>query len=91
MELSQPEANDNQITYQPGDILPGVTEFFQTAQKKTVGAKAHKNFSKTKKQKAKNPGHSESSQSRTYANPALMETTTAKKRNGAYQGKSYAW
>ena len=55
MELSQPEANHNQTTHQPVDILPGVAEFFEKVQKKTGGAKVTRGSSKIKTQKATKP------------------------------------
>ena len=55
MELCQPEANDNQTTHQLGEMLPGVTKFFEKAQKKTGGAKAPNYSTKIKKQKATKP------------------------------------
>ena len=55
MELPQPEANDNQTTHQLGEMLPGVTKFFNKAQKNTGGAKAPRNSTKIKKQKAPKP------------------------------------
>ena len=92
MELSQPEANDNQTTHQQGDILPGVTEFFEKAQKKTGGAKAPNYSSKNKKQKATKPKPQriEPIEDICQPCPALVKTTANKMRNGAYQGRSYA-
>ena len=55
MELPQPQVNDNQTTHQLGEMLPGVTKFFEKAQKKTGGAKATNYSSKNKKQKATKP------------------------------------